>query len=158
MAQPTHRAECSLTLGKIPLKLRFKALNLMVLSEVTGKSPIEFFERFEGVRGEDVGNVAKRVCDFSFIVPLIMAGLADNPEYDSADLPNLRRKVCKLLDAEAETGGGLLQVVADVASKLLPAATASLSVPSSETESPNAQAPASRAGEPGASESSVGDG
>lgn len=137
MASPKQRAECSIELMGQKLDLEFKSYNMLVLTDNTGKTPIDYLSRFEGMASGDLAAYTKTMCDFAFIVPLIVAGLAKHPEFERTDALSLKKKICKMLDAEAEKRGtSLLPVIAEVAAKVVPAAVLSLNF-GNESEEPD---------------------
>jgi hypothetical protein len=143
-----HKGECQIQLGTLTLDLCYKTNNFWALTEITGKTPHQLFKRFEGMNQEDAEEVAASMCDFSFVVPLIMAGLADDPQFRKTSMENLRRKICKLLDAEAEKRKvPVFHLVGILGMEIMPAVLGSMTVetPEQETESPNEQAPEANA-------------
>jgi len=122
--------EVAITLSDVPLSLKFKTYNLMAFTEITGKSPLEYLERFEGLSVDNAADVAKRVCDLPFVVSFIVAGLADNPSYSNEKQAALKAKICTLIDADARRRGvSPFQVIGEVAAEILPAILGSFIVP-----------------------------
>jgi len=148
MAALKHKGEIKVQLGTIELDLEYKSTNLWALTEITGKTPFQIFQRLDGLKDDEVGGAIGVLSDFAFVVPLIMAGLADHKDFRKISQDGLRRKVCKLLDAEAErTKTPLFQLVAELGAKIVPVVINSLGIvqPETEDESPNDKAPEANA-------------
>ena len=129
MPQPKHKGETTIELNGITYPLRYKTKNMMVLSEMTGKSPIAFFSVFEGLSETEQEETAKQVCNHALVVPLLVAGLANHPNFKRSAISDAEDKVCDLIDAEVERSGKAgLQVIAEIAAVVVPAALNSFAI------------------------------
>lgn len=129
MPQPKHKGETSIKLNGINYPLKYKTKNMMVLSEMTGKSPIEFFEVFEGISDSEQESVARKVCNHALVVPLLVAGLANHASFKRSSIAAAEDKICDLIDAEIDTSGKAgLEVIAEIAAIVVPAALNSFAI------------------------------
>lgn len=97
-----HRRDISITLGGQKLDLKFEAENLFELTAITGEPYFEFVRRCVPKKGETTTDAGVRCADLTYLVPLIMAGLAHHDEYSGLTHRQLRRKICRQIDMEAE--------------------------------------------------------
>lgn len=135
-----QRASITIILAGTELRLQYLSENMYALSELTGKNPISFLEAaIAGAKNaasvDELGpakrlEIGGRVSDFGFIVPLIMAGLAHLDEFEDVSPRTLRKRICRLLDAEAEREKTAVMVVtAQLAARILPVYQRALSPP-----------------------------
>jgi len=111
----------TVTIGGADLELKFRARALQVLTKLTGESPPKYMRRLEGASADDFGAMST-LCDFDFLVTLLMAGLATHPKFGRQREETLRDKLLTLLEDEADkTGAALWQVPARVLTEILPA-------------------------------------
>lgn len=117
-----QRGEVTITLCDVDLHLEYKTRNLMAFTEITGKSPLEYLERFEGLSPDNATEMAKQVCDLPFVISFVVAGLAGHKEYATTKQTLLRNKICKLIDSTASRRKvPVFQVVSEIAAEILPA-------------------------------------
>ena len=122
MPAPKHKGELSITLGGVTLDLRYKTRNMMVLSEVLGKSLPQLF--LEWSEMEDAG---AKISDLSFIVPCIVAGVSHHKDFRKLDVETVEDRVCDLLDMESvKTGKSAIILAAELTEKIFPAVVASI--------------------------------
>lgn len=132
-----------LEIGGVTLDLQYRAANLFVLTELTGKSPLDFFLSIFGemptknveMTDELKLRIGSSVTSLSIVVPLLVAGLAHHDEYAGLGPSKVHKRVCALLDAEAETSElGLVKTIAKFASELVVAFKDSLLPPATKTD------------------------
>lgn len=142
MPSPKHSGKVRVTLNGVDLDLEFLSYNLMVLTEVAGvQSPFEVFARFEGLSMDDVKKGLYASTDMAFLTNVMVAGLASHPQYENTTPKVLKRKLWKLVDAEAAKAGiSPMQVVAKLNNEIFPAVLGSLNI-GSDDDSKNAEAP-----------------
>ena len=104
MVAPKHKGEVTLTNGGQSLDLRYKARNIMLLTEITGKSPLEFFQKYGDKSDSDGTRQAVRVSSPAFILPLLAAGCAHHKQYRKQSVDTLIDNLESLLDHESEIG------------------------------------------------------
>lgn len=118
----TFRGEVQITLDGIDLDLQYHTKNLVVLSKITNQDLATFFSRLQGLNVDEGAGAMKVLCDFSFVLPILVAGLAKHPKFGKVGTDKLEERICDLLDQESEKSGqNLMTLVAEVGSKILPA-------------------------------------
>jgi hypothetical protein len=116
------RGEILITLDGVELSLVFRARAMQVLAEITGQSPFKFLQRLQGIDVDDVESIVSVTCDYAFVVPLIMAGLATHPKHGKQKPATLNAKLCTLMENEADKRGvGLLHIPGHICNEILPA-------------------------------------
>lgn len=102
MPKPVTKGESTLKIGNVELDLKFKTRNLRVLSEILGNQNLfDTLSRFEG----DDQTVFSRFADPAFLLPLLAAGCAHQPEFSKDSVPNLVTRLEGLIDQEIEESG-----------------------------------------------------
>jgi hypothetical protein len=101
MTTPKYKGEVTIRLGGLGLDLQYKTRNLMVLTDITGKAPLEFVQQFQSA-DEDNEVLLRNIGNPSFIVPIITAGCAHLSENRKLNVDKLQEKIEDLLDKEID--------------------------------------------------------
>lgn len=130
-----NRRDITITLGGVKLALKYEAENLYELTAITGKPYFQFVQACAPREGETAEQAGQRCADLSYVVPLIMAGLAHHDEYASLSHRQLRRKVCELVDRECNTQKQPVVIIAaGLVGVLVPIVAATLVPPGVDIE------------------------
>lgn len=114
----------TITLGGTELELKYEAYELMTLTRISGKGVMTFISELKPAPNEDEQDTMLRTSDLANVVPVIVAGLASHPQFGKMGDAKLSRKVCELLDKEAEkTGQSILVAAGLAAAEIWPAFT-----------------------------------
>lgn len=125
----------TVTIAGTELGLCFEAYELMELKRLSGRSVMSFISDMRPASGETNEDAVTRIADLAAVVPVIQAGLASSPEYAKLTDRELRMKLCKLIDQEAQkTGESVLTVAGLLALKVWPVFTSSLLPPGMSAE------------------------
>jgi len=102
MTTPKYKGEITIKLGNVELDLQYKTRNLMVLTDITGKAPLEFVQQFQSA-DENNEALLTNIANPNFIVPIITAGCAHLSENRKLNADKLQEKIEDLLDKEIDS-------------------------------------------------------
>lgn len=138
----SRKACVDVEVGGLTLGLQYRSVNQMELQRLTGLDPVAFLEKAAGkpspsadltderARKAEIVRRGLHMSSLEHTVPLIIAGLAHDEHYAGVSDADMRRRICGLIDAEAEKRGEVaLTVAATLANTIMPAFQAAVIPP-----------------------------